>query len=126
MSWAQPIIQTSEPSTLRSFLVRYTYVDTIGWQETRSRGRKHFVGFMVGIGWGAPAVMLLVHVLHISRNDLPWSMLWSWSFLSWFVPLLVIVPALMHLLAPLEWSLIEEKYRAELLKQGRRPAPLPD
>jgi hypothetical protein len=126
MSWAQPIIQTSEPSTLRSFLVRHTYVDTVGWQEIRSRGRKHFVGFMVGIGWGAPAVMLLVHVLHISRSDLPWSVLWSWSFLSWFVPLLVLVPGLMHLLAPLEWSLIEEKYRAELLKQGRRPAPLPD
>ena len=126
MSWAQPIIQTAEPGTLRSFLIRHTHVDVAAWQETRSRGRKHFVGFLVGIGWGAPSVMLLVHVLHVIRHELPWSALWSASFLTWFVPLLVIVPGLMHVLAPLEWSLIEEKYRAELLKQGRRPTPLTD
>lgn len=126
MSWAQPIIEANEPSSFRTLLVRWTHVDIEEWERTRARGRRRFIRMLLVVGWSAPAVMLATHLIHIVLRGESWQTLLAPSFLGWFVPLLVGVPALMHLIAPLEWSLIEERYRDLLRRKGRRPAAAPD
>jgi hypothetical protein len=123
MSQAQPIIPAPIRPAWQQFLIRLTALDLRSWERSRSRGRRWYTRRLWVGGVCASLLLIPAQAYVVWRDALSWRSLVAPSSIGWLAGIAAGLALVLRLSAPAGWWLCEEKYRDELAKLGRRPAP---
>jgi len=123
MSQVQPIIPAAIRPRWQAFFVRTTSLDLRRWERFRTRGRRWYIRHLWIGGTLSSLLLIPAQAYVLWRDRLPWSALFAPESLVWYGSITLGLAIVLRIVAPIEWWLCEEKYRDELAKLGRRPAP---